>query len=184
MVNSKFFGFKIRASETQNHPRSPEIGPKFSDTHVFWGTILCPDLYMINVSSHVIERWSRFRKRFACGIQNPGLWNPESRYNDWKPESKFHWQGIRNPSPGIQNPSPGIWNPSAVIWNASPGIRNPSPVIWNPSPVIWNPSPGIRNPSPVIWNPSPVRNLESITWNPKSITWNPESITWYPESRA
>ena len=35
---------------------------------------------------------------FACGIRNPGLWNPEYRIRnptiDWNPESKFHWQKI------------------------------------------------------------------------------------------
>ena len=29
----------------------------------------------------------------------------------WKPESKFHWQRIRNPAPGIWNPCRGIQNP-------------------------------------------------------------------------
>ena len=36
---------------------------------------------------------------FACGIQNPGPWNPEYRAegiqtptNDWNPESKIHWK--------------------------------------------------------------------------------------------
>ena len=122
-------------------------------------------------------------------LWNPESWalesgnssrNPESRYNDWKPESKFHWQGIRNlspgiwnPSPGIQNPSPGIWNPSPRIRNPSPVIRNPSPGTWNPTPGIWNPSPGIRNPSPGIRNPSPdIRNSLHRIQNPR-LSWIP-----------
>ena len=36
----------------------------------------------------------------AQGIRNPT--------NDWKPESKFHWQRIRNPVAGIRNPESWI----------------------------------------------------------------------------
>ena len=49
------------------------------------------------------------RKFFARGIQNLGLWNPE--YISRNPESKFHWQRIRNPVPGIRNPWRGVQNP-------------------------------------------------------------------------
>ena len=31
--------------------------------------------------------------------------------DDWNPESKFHWQRIRNPAPDFQNPQLGIQNP-------------------------------------------------------------------------
>ena len=41
------------------------------------------------------------------GIRNSAqeIRNPA---NDWNPESKFHWQGIRNSIPGIKNPQRGI----------------------------------------------------------------------------
>ena len=39
------------------------------------------------------------REIFACGIQNPGLWNPSSTDKDWNSVSE-----IRNPRRGIQNP--------------------------------------------------------------------------------
>ena len=84
--------------------------------------------------------WKVIQFPETCCLWNPESWalesgnssrNPESRYNAWKPESKFHWQGIRNPSPGIRNPQHRIQNPSPGIRNPSPGIRNPSPGIWN-----------------------------------------------------
>ena len=55
------------------------------------------------------------RKRFACGVRNPGLWNP---YNDWNPESKFYWQEIRNPVPRIPKLESKIvvGSTSAVRW--------------------------------------------------------------------
>ena len=49
------------------------------------------------------EILSRIRKNFACGIQNPGLWNPEFTAQGirilrihWNPESKFHWQRLKS----------------------------------------------------------------------------------------
>ena len=45
---------------------------------------------------------SGIREVFAPGIWTPGLWNPES---------KFHWQVIRNPVPRIWNLHYGIQNP-------------------------------------------------------------------------
>ena len=55
------------------------------------------------------------RNIFACGIENPGLWDPEyssrNPANDWNPESKFHLQRLRNQLFGIQNPWRGIQNP-------------------------------------------------------------------------
>ena len=45
------------------------------------------------------------------GIRNTseGIWNPT---NDWNPESKFHWQTIRNPEPGIWYLLRRIHNPT------------------------------------------------------------------------
>ena len=51
----------------------------------------------------------------AKGIRNPA--------NDWKLESKFHWQGIRNPGPGMQNPQRRIWNPG-LSWITVHGPTN------------------------------------------------------------
>ena len=55
------------------------------------------------------------RNIFACGIENPGLWDPEyssrNPANDWNPESKFHLQRLRNQLFGIRNPWRGIQNP-------------------------------------------------------------------------
>ena len=48
----------------------------------------------------------------ACGIQNPGLWNPEyssrnpESTNGWNPESTFHWQRLKSSS----------WNPESTAW--------------------------------------------------------------------
>ena len=40
------------------------------------------------------------RTSFACGIRNPGLWNPEyssrNPTKDWNPKSKFHWQRLES----------------------------------------------------------------------------------------
>ena len=46
----------------------------------------------------------------SFGIQNTahGIYNTT---NDWNPESKLHWQRIRNPVPGIRNQRCGIQNP-------------------------------------------------------------------------
>ena len=52
---------------------------------------------------------SGIRRIFACGIRNPGLWNPEFRIpltiTNQNPRSS---DKVRNPVPGIQNPRLGI----------------------------------------------------------------------------
>ena len=52
---------------------------------------------------------SGIRRIFACGIRNPGLWNPEFRIpltiRNQNPSSS---DKVRNPVPGIQNPWLGI----------------------------------------------------------------------------
>ena len=74
---------------------------------------------------------SRIRESFACGIrnttkfcverQNPGLWNPEfsSRNleftHDWNPETKFHYQGVRNALHGIWKLWRGIQKPRLLL---------------------------------------------------------------------
>ena len=153
----------------QNHPRSPEIAPKFSETHVLWGTILCPrPLY--DKRFVPCNNWKVIQIPETFCLWNPESWalesgnssrNPESRYNDWKSESKFHWQGIRTPSSEIWNPSRGIWNPSPAIRNSSPGTRNPSPGIRNPSPGIRNSLHRIQNPR-LSWIPLHGAKLYSI----------------------
>ena len=55
---------------------------------------------------------------FASGVRNPGLWNP---YNDWNPESKFHWQGIRNPVSRIPNPESRIQDCCRLDFRCSVG---------------------------------------------------------------
>ena len=52
--------------------------------------------------------WEMFN--FACGIQNPGLWNPEysSRnpkydFKDWNSESKFHWQRLESSTCNLES---------------------------------------------------------------------------------
>ena len=45
------------------------------------------------------------RKHFACGIQNPGLWNPE--YSSRNSESKF----------GLQILESSTWNGASTAWN-------------------------------------------------------------------
>ena len=42
---------------------------------------------------------SEIQENFACGIRNPGIWNPESYNRDWN-----QVPGMRNPRRGIQNP--------------------------------------------------------------------------------
>ena len=45
------------------------------------------------------------RKQFACGIQNPGLWNPE--YSSRNSESKFALQILES----------STWNEASTAWN-------------------------------------------------------------------
>ena len=52
---------------------------------------------------------SGIREVFTPGIWAPELWNPE--FSSRNPESKFHWQVIRNPVPKIWNLHDGIQNP-------------------------------------------------------------------------
>ena len=44
----------------------------------------------------------------VCRVTSHGIRNPT---NVWNPESKFHWQRIRNPVPGIRNPRRGVQSP-------------------------------------------------------------------------
>ena len=72
------------------------------------GYLIWDNKYLLLMAPHV-------KKSFACGIGNPGLWDPayssRNPANVWNPESKFHLQGIWNPVPGIRNPWRGIQNP-------------------------------------------------------------------------
>ena len=64
---------------------------------------------------------------FSCRIRNRGLCHLEHGFrspdptNNWNPESKFHWQRIRNPVPGVRNPRCGIQNPKTVLYSLSWG---------------------------------------------------------------
>ena len=60
---------------------------------------------------------SGIRENFACGIRNPGVWNPE--YNSANPESHNNPLTI-----GIQNPK--VPRTKTGIRNAPRGIQNPS----------------------------------------------------------
>ena len=46
-------------------------------------------------------------ENFACGIQIPGIWNPEDQRirnstNDWNSESTFHWQRLESAIHGLE----------------------------------------------------------------------------------
>ena len=60
----------------------------------------------------IVYLWEMFN--FACGIQNPGLWNPEYTRRIRNLTLKT---GIRNPSSTDKdwNPVPAIWNPQRRI---------------------------------------------------------------------
>ena len=60
---------------------------------------------------------SRMQENFACGIRNPGLWNPELQLKEFAIPVTI----------GIQNPSS-----TDKYWNPAPGIRNPQCGIQNP----------------------------------------------------
>lgn len=59
----------------------------------------------------------RFQEIFACGIRNPGLWNPEygSRnlecLYDWDPEVSM----TKNLKSSSRNAEPMEWNPESKI---------------------------------------------------------------------
>ena len=53
-------------------------------------------------------------KFFACGIQNPWLWNPSSTDKDWNSVSE-----IRNPRRGMKNPRLS-WIPHIPLRGATP----------------------------------------------------------------
>ena len=59
----------------------------------------------------------RFQEIFACGIRNPGLWNPEySSRNleylyDWDPEVSM----TKNLKSSSRNAEPMEWNPESKI---------------------------------------------------------------------
>ena len=96
----------------------------------------------------VVGSW--IPEKFACGILNSGLWNPdttqgiwnptkdwnpESRFHrkDWNPESRFHRKRLKS---RIQVPQKkiGIQNPGSTEkdWNPEPGMRKPRQGIHNP----------------------------------------------------
>ena len=54
---------------------------------------------------------------FACGIQNPGLWNPE-----------YSAAGIRNPGSTDKDMESSTWSPKSTGWNPEP-----KPVLGRPS---------------------------------------------------
>ena len=57
----------------------------------------------------------------------PGFWNAESVISRLKPESKSHWQRIRNPVPEMRNPLCGIQNPESrrLSWIPLHGAKGP-----------------------------------------------------------
>ena len=145
MVNSKLCETKIQSLRDAKSPEISRNRAKIFRDPRFWRNYSMPrplyDKRFVPCNWKVIQIPETF-----C-LWNPESWalesgnssrNPESRYNAWKPESKFHWQGIRNPSPEIRNPQHRIQNPSPGIQNPSPGIRNPSPGIWNLESITWN----------------------------------------------
>ena len=64
----------------------------------------------IFATSILSESMAQAKEIFACKIRNPGLWSPEIQNpaDDLNPESKFHWQGIRN-----EVPRKKAWNPKS-----------------------------------------------------------------------
>ena len=168
MVNSKLCETKIQSLRDAKSPEISRNGAKiFRDPRFLRNYSMPRPLYD---KRFVPCNWKVIQIPETFCLWNPESWalesgnssrNPESRYNDWKSESKFHWQGIRTPSPGIWNPSPGIWNPSPAIRNSSPGTRNPSPGIRNPSPGIRNSLHRIQNPR-LSWIPLHGAKLYSI----------------------
>ena len=70
------------------------------------------------------------------GIQNSlGIWNTtqgiRNPTNDWNPESKFHWQRIRNQVNGIRNQWCGIQNTTPRIPDST-SKNFPDSRIWIP----------------------------------------------------
>ena len=63
-------------------------------------------------------------ENFACGIRNPGLWNPENISRSSNPTTI----GIRNPSS-----TDNAWNPMPGIQNPRRGIESPR-LAWIPLP--------------------------------------------------
>lgn len=92
-----------------------------------WDFLLLLDLPCKGIRQHLMALIpdSEIRQIFACGVRNPGssVQGIQNTSNDWKLESKFHWQGIRNPVPGIQNPQRRIWNPR-LSWITVHGPTN------------------------------------------------------------
>ena len=93
-------------------------------------------------------------KMFACGIRNPGLWNPEysSRNpdptNDCYPESKL--QDIdSNPVPGIRNPRRGIQNsrPSRVSLHRGSSVNKYEGLFRNTGHLRWPDTSLLHTPS-------------------------------------
>ena len=107
-------------------------------------------------SGKFLLMWSWIRERFARGILNPGLWNPDKT------------QGIRNPTTDWNVPQKkiGIQNPGSTEkdWNPEPGfIRNPRQGIHNPR-LSW---------SEPYWKShlfSEVKSLQVSTWRSVSCT--------------
>ena len=70
------------------------------------------DIGLYGLGLIMIRRFVNVRESgFLIPGRDPGslcLWDPD--FHLWNPESKFHWQRIRNPLPGIWNPCRGIQN--------------------------------------------------------------------------
>ena len=102
---------------------------------------------------------------FACGIRNPGLWNPEysSRNpdptNDCYSESKL--QDIdSNPVPGIRNPRRGIQNsrPSRVSLHRGSSVNKYEGLFRNTGHLRWPDTSLLHTP-----RVAPCRSLISLT---------------------
>ena len=80
----------------------------------------------------LVESWIQqmFAEESGIPLEESGIplmighWNPT---DDWNPESKFHWQGLQNPSPGIRNPESLAWtDPKCQFWAQVAQARNMS----------------------------------------------------------
>ena len=74
-------------------------------------------------------------KIMAFRFRNSALGTRNSA-NHWNPESKFRWQGIRNPIPGIRNPESMAWNPESSFEYLGRDGRQPEVGLF-PSDMPW-----------------------------------------------
>ena len=172
MVNSKLCETKIQSLRDAKSPEISRNRAKIFWDPRFWRNYSMPrplyDKRFVPCNWKVIQIPETF-----C-LWNPESWalesgnssrNPESRYNAWKPESKFHWQfhwsEIHHLESGILSIESRIHHLEWGIHHLEFGIHHLESGIWNPSPGIWNPQHRIQNPR-LSWIPLHGAKLYSI----------------------